>query len=110
MYCPRCGQINMDEVTGSSWPMWSITLLFAILGVLCILLIYAVAIYEPIPDYSLTINLASPTLEERTIDDDVRWDASITVNKLTPRDEVLRWKEAYIVIKESDGSYTTTVR
>lgn len=107
LHCPHCGQLNMDEVTGSSWPMWSITLLVAVLGLLCVLLIFEVATYGPIdqpPNYHTTINFAIPEMTNRTIIDEVRWDASMEVLKVTPRDELHPWTHIHITIKGSDGN------
>lgn len=96
----------MDEVTGSSWPMLSITLLVAVLGLLCVLLIFEVATYGPIdqpPNYHTTINFATPDMINRTIDDEVRWDASLEVLKVTPRDALHPWTHIHITIKGSNG-------
>jgi hypothetical protein len=105
--CPRCGKLYEKEQKGSSWPMWSITLLVAVLGFLCVLLIYEVATYGPIdgpPYYHTSINFASPEMTRRTIDDEVRWDASMEIHKVSPKDEIHPWTNIHIAIKGSNGT------
>ena len=108
MYCPYCGQLNMDEVT---WPFWSrlaIMLWLAIIGILTISLLYWVAVYDAPPDFNVshtTINIASPVMSNRTIDGEVRWDASFGINKITPKDQTIKWSDLYLVIRRENGSY-----
>ncbi len=58
-------------------------------------------------DEKLTLQLSSPavTQYERPADsEDFTWDAVLNINKLTPKDEKVKWSEVRIAIKDSDGS------
>ncbi len=51
-----------------------------------------------------TVQFASPKISIRTSGEDNVWDATIHINKLTPKDERIRWSEVRVVVKSSVGS------
>jgi len=108
--CPWCGSDPTKPVKGRELSHGSMLVMVAVLGMLVLALIYVVAMYEPVPesDYSYThaaINLSSPTVTNRTIEEEVRWDAIFNVNKITPRDQTFQWDDVYIEVRGEDGSY-----
>ncbi len=66
-------------------------------------------IQEP-DDEKLTIQLSSPTVSQyerplgTTPIPDYVWDAVLNINKMTPKDEKVKWSEVRIAIKGADGS------
>ena len=56
----------------------------------------------------ITVNLASPNVQKfdtRTAAAlDYRWDATLNVNKITPKDQKVLWSEVKVIIKASSGS------
>lgn len=59
---------------------------------------------QDIDDEPTTLNLASPSVTQRTIDEENRWDSTTTVNKVTPQDASVSWETVRVVLKASDGS------
>ncbi len=54
-------------------------------------------------DEKLTLQLSSPKVTQYTRGV-TTWDAVLNINKLTPKDEKVKWSEVRIAIKSSDGS------
>jgi hypothetical protein len=52
----------------------------------------------------VTVNLSISSVEERTVTDGTCWDATLDVNKITPRGEKVIWREVRIIIKGADGN------
>jgi len=53
---------------------------------------------------STTVQFTSPKVSIRTSGEDIVWDATIHIDKLTPKDERVRWVEVRVVVKSSVGS------
>jgi hypothetical protein len=51
-----------------------------------------------------TVNLASPEVVAFQGDPEDWWDATIRINKITPKDYKVLWKEVRIIIKSADGT------
>jgi len=54
-------------------------------------------------DERLTVQLSSPSVSQRMISDQAYWDTVLNINKVTPKDENVRWADVSIAIKTSDG-------
>ncbi len=54
-------------------------------------------------DQQLVVNLASPSVTRRSISDQHYWETVLNINKVTPRDEVVRWADVSVVIHSHDG-------
>ena len=55
-------------------------------------------------DEKLTIQLSSPSVTQYTRTGVDTWDAVLNINKMTPKDEKVKWTEIRIAIKDADGS------
>ena len=51
-----------------------------------------------------TINLANPVVRNRTIADEKHWDAVISIDKISPKNEQVLWDETRLVVKSSNGT------
>ncbi|MCJ2540163.1 MAG: hypothetical protein LN414_02705 [Candidatus Thermoplasmatota archaeon] len=51
----------------------------------------------------ITVNLASVQIESRIIDGNQYWDASIIVNRFTPKDQTIPWEEIKVSAKDQAG-------
>jgi hypothetical protein len=51
-----------------------------------------------------TVIIASPSVESRTIGEEVHWDVTLNIVKITPRDEAIAWGDVRIIVKSSAGS------
>ena len=53
-----------------------------------------------------TVNLASPSVQSFDITERTTacWDVTLNVNKITPKDDKVKWSELRIVVKGADGS------
>ncbi len=60
-------------------------------------------VVEPEEEERVTVNLASPELDQRTIGEEVHWDAELDVNKITPRHSVVAYEDVRVFIKSADG-------
>jgi flagellin-like protein len=56
---------------------------------------------------NITVNLQSPNVQAATRTN-VCYDATLNVNKITPKDEKVLWSEIRIIVKGSDGSVLQT--
>ena len=56
----------------------------------------------------ITVNLASPNVQQRTAGATQIWDATLNINKMTPKDEKVLWTEVKVIIKASSGSILDT--
>lgn len=52
----------------------------------------------------VTVNLASPIMQQRDIDSTTYWDAALNVNKVTPRNVELQWSDVRLIARSSMGS------
>ena len=52
----------------------------------------------------ITINMASPVVTQRTITDQIYWDADIEINKITPDLALASYTDIRVIVKASDGS------
>ena len=52
----------------------------------------------------ITLNIGIPSVVQRTISDEAYWDASLNINKLTPKDETVPWSDIRVVVKSALGS------
>ncbi|NOQ54352.1 MAG: hypothetical protein GQ558_07095 [Thermoplasmata archaeon] len=52
----------------------------------------------------LTVNLATPSVNQRMISDQHYWDTVLNINKVTPRDEDVVWADISVAIKSSTGN------
>ena len=60
---------------------------------------------EKDPCDGVTINLASPAVASRDVDNNTTvWDVNITVNKITPKESVIAWSKLNVIIKDAAGS------
>ncbi len=57
----------------------------------------------------VTVNLAAPQVHQRDINGTPYWDATFTVNKITPKDMTVDWSDVRIVIKSATGSVLVTL-
>lgn len=64
-------------------------------------------IVEP-DDQMVTVNLATPKLDQRIIGEEVHWDAELDVNKITPRHSVVAYEDVRVYIKSADGTVLLT--
>ena len=55
----------------------------------------------------ITVNFASPTVQQKTRVITC-WDATININKITPKEEKVLWTEVRILVKASGGSVLNT--
>jgi len=59
-------------------------------------------------DEKITVNLASPSVQSFDRDPGAPvftvWDATMNVNKITPKDEKVSWSEVKMIVKSSAGS------
>ena len=53
-----------------------------------------------------TVNLASPSVQSLDVTERTTacWDVTLNVNKITPKDDKVKWSELRIVVKGADGS------
>jgi hypothetical protein len=51
----------------------------------------------------ITINIASPQMDHREDVDPNVWDATLNINKVTPKDEWTRWEDIRVVVKSMEG-------
>jgi hypothetical protein len=82
-----------------------------IFSVIIIILVVAIAaVYFWGPDYDDTgyehtkVNIAFPDVNSRDVGGSVHWDATLNINKVTPKDERIRWNQLRVVVKGADGS------
>ncbi len=59
---------------------------------------------EPENPVRVTVNIAVPDVQMRPIDGIDHWDALLNINKITPRDENVRWSTVAIVVISATGS------
>jgi hypothetical protein len=64
-------------------------------------------IVEPDPGM-ITVNFQSPSVTQRTIGEEVHYDATLNVNKITPKDERVRYTELRVIMKSASGSVLMT--
>lgn len=105
--CPWCGFDTSIPVENSKSSQLSILIRVAVVGLLAISLVYLISTADKQPDENVMntdILLSFPEISNRSIDGDVRWDASFDVNKITPKDQTIRWSDLYIVINRADGT------
>ena len=51
-----------------------------------------------------TVQFRSPEISIRQSGEDIIWDATIHINKMTPKDEDIPWAKVKVSLKASDGS------
>jgi hypothetical protein len=56
----------------------------------------------------ITVNIASPNVQQRLVSDVVHYDAVLNINKITPRDTLVFWTSVEMIIKAADGSVLMT--
>jgi hypothetical protein len=56
----------------------------------------------------VTINMASPDVTQRTITDQVYWDAELVINKITPDLVLVSYTDVRVIVKSADGSVLIT--
>jgi hypothetical protein len=56
----------------------------------------------------ITVNIASPSVMQRQVDGQAHWDAVLNINKITPRDENVRWTQVGVVVRSAEGSVLDT--
>ena len=101
--CPWCGFDPQRQKGDGSLSFTTVLVMVAVLGLLSIVLVYQVATYEPPPPYYHTsYNFAKPLITNRTVDDGVVWDATMKVNKVTPRDELHAFSRIQITIEDTN--------
>lgn len=101
--CPWCG-FNPDATYAGKGESDGSIALYAVLGAMCIVLLLLVVIYpQPPPTYRTHVSLATPEMTDRTVDDEVRWDVMIKVNKVAPKDDLHSWSRVKITIEDVDG-------
>jgi hypothetical protein len=52
----------------------------------------------------VTIQMASPSLTQRMITDQVHWDADLEINKVTPDLALVTYSDIRVIVKDSSGS------
>jgi flagellin-like protein len=55
----------------------------------------------------VTVNIATPDVQAQTRTNPC-WDATLNINKITPKDEKVKWTEVRCVIKSASGSILNT--
>ena len=60
--------------------------------------------YAPYEIEKVTVNLATPNIMRQEINGQPYWEAVLNINKITPRDEAVIWRDVRMVIKSSNGS------
>lgn len=55
-------------------------------------------------DEKLTVQIGSPEISTRLSGDEVIWDATLPILKVTPKDEKAHWANVKVVVKSADGS------
>ena len=75
----------------------------AILGILCLVLIYVAVFFDPYPYNSTRYFVATPEITNRTIDDEVRWDATVEITNVLPPDEYHHWSRIHLQVTNRDG-------
>ena len=81
--------------------------ILAIVAVCCVVFLIAFYFFaltqmsDPVPP--ARIELMNPTVEQRSIDGQIRWDTIIHISRLVPDDARFLWTEILIVIRSSDG-------
>lgn len=102
--CPWCGFDPQRQEEGGSLSFNTVLVMVAILGMLSIVLVYQVATYEPPPPYYHTsVSFASPVITNRTVDDGIRWDATMRVIKVAPKDELHPWSRVHVTVVGLEG-------
>jgi hypothetical protein len=56
------------------------------------------------PDLKVTVNLASPALESHERDGSIVWDATMDINRYSPKDIHIYWFEVSIIVRSASGS------
>jgi flagellin-like protein len=56
----------------------------------------------------VTVNLATPDVQQQTRATLTCWDATLNINKMTPKDEKVLWSATKIIVKSSSGSVLTS--
>ncbi len=53
-----------------------------------------------------TVNLASPSVQSLDVTERTTacWDVTLNINKITPKDDKVKWSELRIIVKGADGS------
>ncbi len=51
-----------------------------------------------------TVQIGSPEITTRLSGEEVIWDATLPILKVTPKDEKARWTDVKVVVKSADGS------
>ncbi len=67
---------------------------------------YVLMMFEAIDDEGpdiVKVNLAPAVIQNRTLEDEVHWDATFHVNKVTPRDSIVRWAEVRVSLLSESG-------
>jgi len=57
----------------------------------------------PSGEEKLIVNVGLPQMESRIIDGDQYWDATIIVNRFTPKDQTIPWEEIKVGAKDQAG-------
>jgi hypothetical protein len=50
-----------------------------------------------------TVNIATPVMEENQVKEAPSWDAILLINKVTPKEDRLRWKDLRVSINSREG-------
>ncbi len=79
-------------------------LVVAIAGIILIAYLVVVGSETGCGCEELTFQIGSPEVSIRLSGEEVIWDGTLIINKVTPRDEKVDWTEVRVVVKSSDGS------
>ena len=101
------GRLSPDESPSKGRSSSNLTL--ALVAVCCVvsLVVFYIFVIAPVPEIGpperLVIGMTSPTVEQRSIDGQVRWDTILNINWMSPNDARPSWIDVRVVIRSSDG-------
>ena len=85
------------------------SLILVLVAICCVvfLVVFYIFVIAPVqevgPPERLVIGMASPTVEQRSIDGQVRWDTILNINWMSPEDARPSWADVRVIVKSSDG-------
>ena len=85
-----------------------VVLIIAFSGVMTVIWLATSGPADDIAVEMTTVNLANPQVETRTVGEEVYYDATMNINKITPRGENVAWEDVRVIVISSDGSVLLT--
>ena len=79
-----------------------VVVVVAVIFIASFMWLYIVSIpYSP-PE-KLTANIATPDVQSREVGEELRWDVTLTIGRVTPDGSSVAWESVRVIVKSSNG-------